>query len=82
MKKVRSNFQLSDMYVQHYIPSNTKNHKTEVFTIPLYTNHICNNIQMLSKKATAEELDENNQKRLHKIVVELIYYDRFIDQSN
>ena len=37
------------------------------------------NNQMLSEKAPDEELDENNQKRLPKIVGKLLYYDISID---
>ena len=36
------------------------------------------NNQMISEKAIDEELDENNQKRLQKIVETLLYYARAI----
>ena len=36
---------------------------------------------MLLEKAPAEELDEDNQKRLHKIVGKLLYYARAIDPT-
>ena len=36
---------------------------------------------MLSEKAPAEELDENNQKRLQKIVGNFLYYDRATDPT-
>ena len=39
------------------------------------------NNQMLSEKAPAEELDENNQKRLQKIVGKFLYYARAIDPT-
>ena len=31
---------------------------------------------MLSEKARAEKLNDNNQKILHKIVAKFIYYDK------
>ena len=36
---------------------------------------------MLSEKAPAEELDENNQKILQKIVEKILYYARAIDPT-
>ena len=36
---------------------------------------------MLSEKAPAEELDENNQKILQKIVGKFLYYDGSIDST-
>ena len=36
---------------------------------------------MLSEDAPAEELDENNQKILHKIVRKFLYYARAIDPA-
>ena len=36
---------------------------------------------MLSEKAPVEELDENNQKRLQKMVGKLLYYARAIDHT-
>ena len=36
---------------------------------------------MLSEKAPAEELDENNQKILQKVVQKFIYYARAIDPT-
>ena len=36
---------------------------------------------MLSENAPAEELDENNQEILHKIVRKFLYYDRAIDPA-
>ena len=36
---------------------------------------------MLLEKARAEELDENNQKIIHKIVVNFLYYARAIDPT-
>ena len=50
------------MYVHHYVLSNTKNQDDAGLTIPLDTNRYWKNNQMLSEKAPAEELDENNQK--------------------
>ena len=39
------------------------------------------NNQILNEKKTAEELDENNQKRLHNTVGKLLYYARSIDPT-
>ena len=39
------------------------------------------NNQMLSEKAPAKELDENNQNRLQKIVVKFLHYPRSIDPA-
>ena len=36
---------------------------------------------MLSEKAPAKELDENKQKRLHKIVGKFLYYAGAIDPT-
>ena len=36
---------------------------------------------MLPEKAPAEELDENNQKRIQKIVGKFLYYARAIDPT-
>ena len=36
---------------------------------------------MLPEKSPAEELDENNQKRIQKIVGKLLYYARAIDPT-
>ena len=36
---------------------------------------------MLSEKAPAENLDENNQKRLQKFVGDFLYYARAIDPT-
>ena len=69
------------MYTQHYIISNTinqndpRNHHT-----PGHNPYMKKN-QMLSEKATAEEFDENNLKRLQKIVGKLLYYARSIDPT-
>ena len=43
-------------------------------TYPWKTTYLWGNIHMLSKKATAEELDENNHKILHNIVEKYLYY--------
>ena len=45
---------------------------------PWTQNVYVNNNQMISEKAPAEELDENIQKRLQKIVGKLLYYARAI----
>ena len=54
---------------------------TTELTIPLDTTHIWKNNQMLSEKTPAEELDEDNQKILHKIVGKFLYYDIAIDPT-
>ena len=36
---------------------------------------------MLSEKTPAEKLDDNNQKRLQKIVGEYLYYARAVDPT-
>ena len=64
------------MYVQHYIPSNTINQNNP------RTHHTPgHNNQMLPEKAPAGELDENNQKRLQKIVGKFLYCDRAMDPT-
>ena len=45
------------------------------WTQPIYGE----NNQMISEKSPAEELNENNQKRLQKIVGKLLYYTIAID---
>ena len=55
--------------------------KTTGFTISLDTTYPCKNNQMLSQKEPAEELDENNQKRIHKIIGKFLYYARDIDTT-
>ena len=67
--------------MQHYILSNMKNQKTTGFTIPLDTTYLWKNNQKLSDKASAEELDKNNQKRLQNIVGKLLYYTRYMDPT-
>ena len=47
------------------------------WTQPIYGK----NNQILSEKEPAEELDENNQKRLQKIVGKFLYYARSIDPT-
>ena len=47
-----------------------------------WTQPICGkNNQTPSEKAPANKLDENNQKRLRKIVGIFLYYDRAIDPT-
>ena len=60
MKKARSNYEFQDIYVQHYIHSNTQK-DTTVFTIPLDTTYLWENNQMLPEEEPADELDKNNQ---------------------
>ena len=60
MKKARYNFQYQDMYVQHYILSNTEIQNTTGLTTPLDKIYQLKNNNMLSEKAPVEELDEHN----------------------
>ena len=65
MKKARSTFQFHDMYVQHYIPSNTEDPKDVRIHYNLVHNPFMEKkYYMLSEKEPAKELDENNQKKL------------------
>ena len=81
MKNVQSNYIFQDMYVYNYTISNKKTQNNSGLIIPLDTTHIRKNNNMLSEKAPAEELDENNQKRLQKIVGKFLYYARKINPT-
>ena len=50
---------------------------TYPFTQPIYEK----NNPMLSEKAPAEKLDDNNKKRHQKIVGKFLYYDRALDPT-
>ena len=45
------------------------------------TTRMWKNNQMFSEKSPAEELDENNQKRLQKFLGKLLYFPRAIDPT-
>ena len=78
-EKARSNFQCQAMYVQHYTHSNKKIQLNQDSPYPWIQSIYERNNQMLSENAPFEKLDENNQKRLQKIVGRFLYCDRAVD---
>ena len=68
MKKARSNFECQAMYVHNYTRSNTHKKYHRIHHTPGHNQSIEKNNQILSEKALAEELDDNNNKRLQKVV--------------
>ena len=79
MNKSRSSYKLQGIYVQHYIPSNTRNQKyPRNHHIPGHNQYMKRN-HMLSEKASAQYFDENNPKTLRKIVIKFLYYSGSMD---
>ena len=67
------------MYLWQYTHSNNRN-KTGL-NIPLDTTNLQDKNEMLSEKASAEKLCDNNKKRLQKIIGKFLYYDRVVDPT-
>ena len=69
MKKAQSNFKYQGMYMQNYIPSNTKKPKYHrIHHTPAHNPYTKKNNHMLLEKSPAEELDENNKKNSIKLL--------------